>query len=197
MSILTLAATLLLLGPVTLETGKFTITKDGKKIGSEQFTISARREGGYLAVAKTQLTGDSAPLSSKMELDQDLNPISYEYSHGKGTIRVKVDKPIIEYESEVDGKKSSVEFRFPEGGFIVDTNFFSHYLLLLYKVGESESRLALFVPQDMELGVATVKPTGSNTYELDLGYVVMQAITDKTGRLIKLTVPDAKVVIER
>ena len=38
MSILTLAATLRLLGPVTLESGKFTVTQDGKKVGTEQFT---------------------------------------------------------------------------------------------------------------------------------------------------------------
>jgi len=197
MSILTLLTTLLLLSPVTLETGRFNITKDGKKIGSEQFTISARRGGGYLVDAKTQLSGDPSALSSKLELDKNLNPISYEYSHGKGAIHVKIDQPTSDYETESEGKKSSTEFRFPEGGFIVDNNFFSHIVLLLYKVGETGGKLPLFVPQDLQLGFATVKPTGNNVYELDMGYVTMEATTDKSGKLIKLVVPSAKVVIER
>ena len=46
---------------------------------------------------------------------------------------------------------------FPENGFIVDNNFFSHYLLLLYKVGEAGGAAAVFVPQDMQLGVADRK----------------------------------------
>jgi hypothetical protein len=197
MSILTLAATLLLLGPVTLESGKFTITQNGKKIGSEEFTVSSRQGGGYVAEAKTQLAGDPSTLSSRMELDDKLNPISYEYKNAKGTIRVKIEQPTSEIETETDGKKSSIDFRFPENGFIVDSNFFSHYLLLLYKVADAGGTLPVFVPQDMQLGVATVKAKGSNVYELDMGYVTMEATTDKNGKLIKLTVPSAKVVVER
>jgi|SRR6185295_2313686 len=197
MSILTLAATLLLLGPVTLESGKFTITQNGKKIGSEEFTISSRRAGGYIAEAKTQLTGDPSVLSSRMELDDKLNVISYEYSHGKGVIHVKVDQPTSEYETATDGKSASIQFRFPENGFILDNNFFSHYLMLLYKIGNSGAMVPVFVPQDMQLGIATVKLKGSNVYELEMSDVSMEATTDKNGKLIKLTVPSAKVVVER
>jgi hypothetical protein len=197
MSILTLAATLLLLGPVNLESGRFTITQDGKKIGSEQFTISAGHDGGYVAEAKTQLTGDPLQLSSRLELDQKLNPVSYEYTHGKGTIRVKFGAPTSDYETETDGKKSSMEFRFPESGFILDNNFFSHYVMLLYKVSEAGGTMPILVPQDMQLGVATIKSKGSNVYELHMGEVVIEATTDKSGKLIRLAVPSAKVVVER
>jgi hypothetical protein len=197
MNLFTLAATLLLLGPVTLESGRFTITQDGKKVGSEQFTISAGRDGGYVAEAKTQLTGDPIAQSSRLELDRKLNPISYEYTHGKGTIHVKFGEPTSDYETETDGKKSSMEFRFPESGFILDNNFFSHYVMLLYKISESGGTMPILVPQDMRLGVATIKSKGSNVYELNMGEVVMEATTDKSGRLIRLTVPDAKVVVER
>ena len=197
MSILTLTATLMLLGPVTLESGRFTITRDGKKVGSEQFTISARPGGGYVAEAKTQLSGDSEIQSSRLELDEKLNPISYEYIRGKGVIRVKAKQPAVEYETEADGKKSAIDLRFPENCSIVDNNFFSHYLLLLYKVGDAGGELPIFVPQDIQLGLAIVKAKGSNVYELDIGYVTMEATTDKNGKLIKLTVPEAKVVVER
>jgi hypothetical protein len=197
MNILSLAATLLLLGPVTLESGRFSIMQDGKKIGSEQFTISAGRDGGYVAEAKTQLSGDPVQLSSRLEVDKKLNPISYEYTHGKGTIRVKFGDPTSEYETDNDGKKSSMDFRFPNTGFILDNNFFSHYVMLLYKVSEAGGPVPILVPQDMRFGTATVKAKGANVFELDMGEIVMEATTDKTGKLIRLSVPSAKVVVER
>ncbi len=197
MSILTLAATLMLLGPVTLESGKFTITQDGKKVGSEQFTISARRGGGYIAEAKVQLVGDPSIQSSRMELDENLKPISYEYLRGKGAIRVKIGRPTSDYETESEGKKSSIDIKFPDNAAIVDNNFFSHYLLLLYKVGEAGGELPIFVPQDIQLGLAIVNAKGNNVYELNIGYITMEATTDKSGKLIKLTAPGSKVVVER
>jgi hypothetical protein len=197
MSILTLAATLMLLGPVTLESGKFTVTQDGKKVGTEQFTISARRGGGYICEAKIQLVGESAVQSSRMELDEKLTPISYEYTRGKGAIRVKVSPPNIEYETESEGKKSTINLKFPENASIVDNNFFSHYLLLLYKIGDAGGELPIFVPQDIQIGLAIVKAKGNNVYELNIGYVTMEATTDKNGKLIRLTAPEAKVVVER
>src|SRR5262249_29711889 len=107
MNILTFAATLLLLGPVNLENGKFSIVQDGKKIGTEQFSIVARKGGGYVLEAKTQLAGDPSILESKLEVDASLNPISYQYSHGKGEIHVKIESPTSQYETESDGKKSA------------------------------------------------------------------------------------------
>src|SRR5215471_14003356 len=123
MTILTLAATLMLLGPVNLESGKFTITQDGKKVGSEQFTISARRGGGYIAESKIQLLGESSMQSSRMELDEKLKLISYEYTRGKGAIRVRFGQPTVEYETESDGKKSTIDLKLPENTAILDNNF--------------------------------------------------------------------------
>jgi hypothetical protein len=187
----------MLLGPVNLETGKFTITQDGKKVGTEQFTISARRGGGYIAESKIQLAGESSMQSSRLEVDEKLRPISYEYTRGKGTIRVRIAQPITEYETESDGKKSTIELKLPENTAIVDNNFFSHYLLLLYKVGEGGGEFPIFVPQDITPGLAIVKPKGNNVYELNIGYVTMEATTDKNGKLIKLTSAASKVVVER
>jgi hypothetical protein len=53
------------------------------------------------------------------------------------------------------------------------------------------------VPQDIQIGLAIVKAKGNNVYELNIGYVTMEATTDKNGKLIKLTAPEAKVVVER
>jgi hypothetical protein len=81
---------LLLLGPVVSEAGRFTIKQNGRTIGTEEFSIRAH-DNGYTVEGRTRLDGESGSLTSRMELDKSLNPTSYEYSRGKGTIRVAVD----------------------------------------------------------------------------------------------------------
>ena len=191
-----LTIALALITPVKPESGKFTIYQDGKRLGTEQFTITAIK-GGYRAEAETQMAGEPEPIKARMELDEQLNPLSYEYTRGAGTIRVKVDKPLSEIETSANGQTSSIDFRFPEGGFIVDNNFFHHFLLLFYKVGLTGSTLSVFVPQDMQMGSATIRPKGNRTFEFEMGDIKGEATTDVDGRLIKLTVPDAKVTVER
>ena len=85
-------------------------------------------------------------------------PISYEYSNGKGTIRIKVDKQRTSELTVIENKEeSSTDFRFPPEGSIVDNNFFHHYLILLYRVKAADQILPIFVPQDMQVGIARVK----------------------------------------
>jgi hypothetical protein len=80
---------------------------------------------------------------------------------------------------------------------ILDNNFFHHYLILLYRVQTGQNKFSVFVPQDRSIGSATIRSTGPRTYELEVGDVKMQATTDAEGKLIKLTVPSANVVVER
>ena len=187
---------LLLLAPITPESSKFNIYQNGRKVGSEEFTISARL-GGYVVDGHTELVGDPAPLRSHMELDDQLNPTSYEYQHGNGTIRLKVGKPTSELATVDGAQESSTDFRLPEGAAIVDNNFFHHVVLLLYRVGATGKTLPVFVPQDMQVGQVTVKSTGSRSYELQVGDTRFQATTDAGGKLIRLEVPEAKVLVER
>jgi hypothetical protein len=49
----------------------------------------------------------------------------------------------------------------------------------------------------MRLGEATIRPKGINTFQLEVGSVKLEATTDAAGKLIRLSVPDAKVVVER
>jgi hypothetical protein len=186
----------MLLVPITPETGRFNITQKGKRVGTEDFSISVRGTG-YLVEGRTQLSGTSGTLTSRMELDANLNPISYEYSNGSSTMQMKVEQPVTEIVTDEKGRKSSLDFRFPAGGFIVDNNFFHHYVLLLYRVGEAGGSLPIFVPQDIRLGGATITPKGNRSYELIMGDVRLEATTDAAGRLMRLAVPDAGVVIER
>jgi hypothetical protein len=190
-------AALLLLAPVVTESGRFTIKKDGKTIGTEEFSIRTK-DKGYTVEGRTRLDGDPVTLTSRMELDEDLVPTSYEYSRGKGSIRVTVDaKASSELTVIENGQDSSTNFHYPPGASIVDNNFFHHYLILLYRVKSSEQSLAIFVPQDMQVGLAKVKSTGKTTYALEVGAVKLEATVDEQGRLLRIAVPAAKVVVER
>lgn len=182
----------LLLAPVKPETGHFTIYQDGKRIGTEDFSVAPRQQG-FLVEGRTSI-GD-VNISSRMELDGKLIPTAYEYSSRQGTIRVKIASPLSEL--SVGGGGNPVDFRFPEGGVILDNNFFHHYLILLYRAQAAQNSFAVFVPQDMNVGTVTVRASGARTYDVDTGDVKLQATTDSDGRLIRLVVPDAKVVVER
>jgi hypothetical protein len=185
---------LLLLAPVKLEHGQFTILKDGQKIGTEDFSIS-KRGAGYLVEGKMMI-GDLV-ISSHMELDDKLDVTSYEVSTVQGSLEVKVTPPVSELKSVVNGETSSADFRFPEGGVILDNNFFHHYLILMYRVQAGRNSFSVFVPQDMRVGTATVRRTAARTYELGVGEVKLQATTDADGSLTKLVVPSANVVVQR
>jgi len=183
----------LLLAPIKVESGQFNIVQDGKKIGTEQYTIT-KIQSGYRIEGKTSLDN----ISSKMEVDENLIPTFYEYTKGDGTIRVKVGNPLSEFESNAaGGQPESIDFRFPDRGIILDNNFFHHFLILMYRLQAGEKMFSVFVPQDMRIGSASVRPTGPRSFDLDVGDVKLQATTDVDGRLMRLTVPDAKVVIER
>src|SRR5262245_49801889 len=171
----------LLLAPIKTESGQFNIFQDGKKIGTENYSISKVPEG-YKVEGRTSI-GDEQ-ISSKMDLDEKLIPSFYEYARGNGTIRVRVTDSVSELESLVDGKSSSFDFRFPERGIILDTNFFHHYLILLYRIQMGESMLSVFIPQTMSLGSVSVSPTGPRTFSLDTGDVKFEATTDADGRLM-------------
>jgi hypothetical protein len=185
---------LLVLAPVKAEQGRFTILKDGKRVASEEFSVS-RRGTGYLVEGKTTI-GDLVK-SSRMELNDKLVPTSYEASSPQGTIRVKVTSPVSELESVVNGETSTADFRFPEGGVILDNDFFHHYLILMYRVQMGQNSFAVVVPQDVRTGSATARSTGAGRYELQVGDVKLEATTDADGVLTTLSVPSANVVVQR
>jgi hypothetical protein len=185
---------LLLLAPVKVEHGRFNILKDGNKIGTDEFTVSMT--GSNYTINGTLTVGDLV-ISSRMELNEKLLPISYEVSNRDGKIRVNVASPTSELQTVVGGETSSADFRFPEGGVILDNNLFHHYLILLYRVQMGQTNFGVFVPQDRRVGSVTVQITSPRNYDLTVGDVKMQATTDAEGSLIRLTVPSAKVVVER
>jgi len=97
----------------------------------------------------------------------------------------------------VNGETSSADFRFPDGGVILDNDLFHHYLILMYRVQAGQNSFPVFVPRDIRNGTATVRRIAPGRYDLDVGDVRLQATTDADGTLTKLVVPSANVVVQR
>jgi len=190
----------LLFVPLRMETGHFTIYQDGKKMGTEDFSITPR-QGGYVVEGHTVLStpDQKANLKSHMELDEALKVTDYQFTSDAGSLHLKIGSPLSTFEYTAQGDKQSDDIRFPEDGMILDSNFFHHYAILLYRVAAKPGNSAVpaFVPQALLLGSVSLRSVGNNTYDIDSGNLKVTATTDKDGKLIKLTVPDAKVVVER
>jgi hypothetical protein len=181
-----------------IERGEFTIYQSGKKIGTEEFSITAER-GGYVAEGRTRISApnQSFDLRSRMDLDAQLRLTFYEYESKGNVIRVKVQQPLSELQYTVNGKTEPDEVRLPPDSVIVDHNFFHHYLILLYRAGISGTTVPAFVPQDRTVGALSVRQTGERTFEVQTENLKIVATTDAQGRMIRLTAPEANVVVER
>lgn len=190
-----LLSLLLLFAPaVKMEHGHFKILKDGTNIGSDDFTLSLNG-ASYVLEGKTTI-GETT-MTSRLELTEKLVPVSYELTTPGGTTRVNIASPLSELQTVINGETSSANFRFPEGALILDNNVFDHYLIMMYRVQAGETAFPVFVPQDRSVGRATVRMTAPRVYELTVGDVKMEATVDADGTLTKLSVPAAKVVVER
>src|SRR5579884_1987177 len=160
MNLLFLALAVLL--PIKAESGRFTIYQDGKKIGTEDFTITPR-SGNYVVDGHTVIndSNQNADLLSHMELNPDLQVMTYQFTSKVGSIRLKVDSPTSQLEYSFQGDRQTEDIRFPSDGAVVDTNFFHHYEILLYRVaGKSgTATVPAFAPQELQLGSLKVQNT--------------------------------------
>ena len=194
MNVLLSLLLLVMPAPVKTEHGRFNIVKDGRNIGTDEFTVS-RHDTNY--VFESKIVIGATTVSSRMEVTEKLMPVSYEISNSEGTLKVNVASPVSELQTVINGETSSADFRFPDGGVILDNNLFDHYLVLMYRAQAGQREFSVFVPQDRSVGTAKVRSTGPRTYELEIGEVRMQATVDGDGTLTRLSVPSANVVVER
>lgn len=192
-----LLALLLFVSPQA-ESGRFDISLSGRSVGTEEFSI-LRSGGGYIATGTVRLSvgGESVEAASRMELDSQFRPVSYEYRSGSRTLQMEIGDPTTTVEITVDGELSTYDIRFPEGGAIVDDNFFHHYVLLLNRMGEDGGEVQAFVPQQLTTGALRVEPSGDGRFDLTTENLRLEARTDDSGRLLRLASPDSSVVVER
>jgi hypothetical protein len=119
---------------------------------------------------------------------------------------MRIERTRGEYEIVNEGRTKTVSFQFPEDGFIVDNNFFHHVQLLIQKLHRRSGELVVVVPQDMRTATAIVKQKDARTFtlegdvirtvELD-GVAIEVSVDPGDGRLLRLTTPFSKVVVER
>src|SRR5215510_14168657 len=95
---------LILLAPIKAEHARFNISKDGRKIGTDEFTVSMQ---GMNYMIDGKVTIGDVTISSQMQLNDKLVPISYEASSPDGTMRVKIESPISELQAVVGGDTST------------------------------------------------------------------------------------------
>ena len=177
------------------ESGTFRVTLNGSRLGSESFAI-VPSANGYTATGRTeiQMNGQRVVAESRMTLDAQFRPLSYEYESEGRTIRLTVGNPVSEV--AISGQEN-LDIRFPPGGAVVDDNFFHHYVLLLHRLGREGGTIPVLVPQQLTLGNMTVERSGDRQYRIETENLVMEATVDTAGRLVRLRVPDAGVVVER
>jgi hypothetical protein len=178
--------------------GEFTISIDGSRVGREEFSIS-RNAGGFVATGRTrlQVNGENVQMDSRMELDADLNPTSYEYRSEGRRLEMDIGDPATDVRVTIDGEVTSYQILFPAGAMIVDDNFFHHYILLMERVGQEGGAVEVFVPQQLTEGTVEVRAVGDGTYDLLTENLSLRASVDSDGRLIRLVGLDSNVVIER
>lgn len=193
-----LVLVLMLLAVPQTETAEFSISLNGLRVGTERFSV-LRRADGYRATGRTELNigGETVIAESTMDLDGNLNPLSYEFDSGDRRISVEIGPDASTVEISVGGEVTSYDVRFPTGGMIVDDNFFHHYALLLDRVGEGGGSIPVFVPQQLTTGTLRVEPMGEGVYELVTENLRLTAVRDEAGRLVRLTGQDTNVLVER
>ena len=118
------------------ESAEFTISLNGLRVGTEEFSV-LRRGSGFLATGRTELRvgGGTVVAESRMELDSDFSPLSYRFESGDQTIQMEMGEETTHVDITVAGEVTSYDIRFPSGGIIVDDNFFHHYGVLLNRLG--------------------------------------------------------------
>ena len=184
--------------PLQVESSRFTVSVEGERVGTEEFSV-VRNGGGFLATGHTRLdvNGQRVDVRSRMELDDNFNPITYEYRSGDQVLKVDIAGQVAEVEYTEGGRRTPYDVRFPLGGMIVDDNFFHHYMFVLYRLGEAGGTVPVFVPQQMTLGALEIVRLGEGSYELQSGNLRLRATTDEEGRLLRLNLVDSNVVVER
>lgn len=178
--------------------GEFTISLDGQRIGTEEFSIS-RTAGGFVATGRTRLrvNGQNVEAQSRMELDASLNPTSYEFRSGNRNLQMEIGDPVTNVRVTIDGEVTSYQILFPAGAVIIDDNFFHHYALLMERVGDQGGEVEVFVPQQLTVGTVQVRPVGDGTWDLITENLSLRASTDGEGRLVRLVGLNSNVVVER
>ena len=123
----------------TWDSGSFGIFVNGKRVGTEKFTIEQR--GSEMSVANSEITVDDGRSKITQTAEMHVAPngelLSYVWKgltpqKEQSTVEPK-DQLLVEHVVPADQKKSDVPYILPASTVILDDNFFSQRELLVWR----------------------------------------------------------------
>ncbi len=121
------------------DSGSFGIFVNGKRVGTEKFTIEQR--GSEVSVANSEITVDDGRSKITQTAEMHVAPngelLSYVWKgltpqKEQSTVEPK-DQLLVEHVVPADQKKTDVPYILPASTVILDDNFFSHRELLVWR----------------------------------------------------------------
>jgi hypothetical protein len=194
--------------------GKLRILQDGQLMGTEEFSIG-RSGQAWMCHGSVELKipgAGSASVSSQMQLSAEGALQQYTWtskSDRKVTGGVIFSGSVAQLEVRVDNTQPySQEFQFDSTRIVIlDNNLFHHYLILaqLYDWNTRGSQtFSVLIPQALTPGTIAVEWGGSTEVDgakMDLLRVrspdLEVEIYVAAGKVMRLAVPSAKVLIQR
>jgi hypothetical protein len=200
-------------GALAADKGKLRMLLDGQAVGTEEFSISASgAEWTTRGEARIQMPGGAAQtITGRLRLAPDAAPLSYEWStqaekKNSGSMTFQGGQARVEL--NIEGTKPfAIDKQFPGRVVILDNNMYHHYAILgrLYDwQRKGEQSFPVYIPQDDTPGEVVVKSEGSveidgkkfDLLRMRTADLELQLFFDKQ-RLMRLTAPGGRVVIER
>jgi hypothetical protein len=198
--------------------GTFQVKLDGQPAGTEEFEIHANA-GAWTARGVAEVPGEngaSSKVTGKLDLAPDGAPLRYEWSATsprKAAATILFQGTLAKMELKMEGASLPLtqEFNFPAPPVVIlDNNMYHQYAVLarIYDWEHKEQKTyAVLIPQDLTPGSITVDYTGPQiaegqkfeTLRVRSADLEIELYCDpaQQGRLMRLEVPAAKVVIVR
>jgi hypothetical protein len=203
---------------VVVDSGSFGIYLNGKRMGTEKFSIEQQAGEGVLTAAISVDDGTTrAEQSSEMRVAADGNLRLYKWRSTVPAMEESIVEPtgdfLVEHITFAGQKKRDVPYILPLSTVILDDNFFSHRELLIWRYLASgctrqsaqlacrPAHFGILVPQHHLAGSVTVELVGRDTIavrgvqnemnkvKLEYGSVEFPIWVDDDYKVIKVGIP--------
>jgi hypothetical protein len=199
----------------TPDKGGLRILQNGAEVGTERFEVS-RSEDGWIARGETLTRVPGSPearSSGELRLKADTSAARYEW---RAQAALKASG-VVEFEGKtlrtsitLDGKEPALQdFTFPEAGVVIlDNNLYHQYGVLARRynwTAKGAQSFPVYIPQDSIPGSITAESIGSkavngtqaNVLSVRTADLELHVYVDSQLRLLRIEVPEAKVVVTR